>query len=64
MVEAIMAGACGYLLKDATGDEIVEAVRAAAAGQSVIDRSVAGRLLAQVGGQTDTPARAMRSAPS
>ena len=53
VVDAIMAGACGYLLKDATGDEIVEAVRAAAAGQSVIDRSVAGRLLAQVGGQTD-----------
>ena len=48
-----MSGACGYLFKDATGDEIVEAVRAAAAGQSVIDRSVAGRLLAQVGGQTD-----------
>ena len=56
VLEAIMAGACGYLLKDATGDEIVEAVRAAAAGQSVIDQSVAGRLLAQVGGQTDDAA--------
>jgi DNA-binding NarL/FixJ family response regulator len=53
VVDAILAGACGCLLKDATGDEIVEAVRAAAAGQSVIDRSVARRLLAQVRDQTD-----------
>ena len=53
VVDAILAGACGCLLKDATGDEIVKAVRAAAAGQSVIDRSVARRLLAQVRDQTD-----------
>ena len=64
VVDAIMAGACGYLLKDANSDEIVEAVRAAAAGQSVIDRSVAGRLLAQVAVRPTTPSLAMRSASS
>jgi DNA-binding NarL/FixJ family response regulator len=51
VVEAIMAGACGYLLKDASHQEIAEAVRGAAEGQSVIDRSVAGRLLDQVRGR-------------
>ena len=56
VVDAIVAGACGCLLKDATGDEIVEAVRAAAGGQSVIDRSVARRLLAQVPDLTDDAA--------
>ena len=64
VVDAILAGACGCLLKDASGDEIVEAVRAAAAGQSVIDRSVAGHLLAQVPDQTEdaAPGDAIRAA--
>jgi DNA-binding NarL/FixJ family response regulator len=66
VVDAILAGACGCLLKDASGDEIVEAVRAAAAGQSVIDRSVAGRLLAQMPDQTDdaTSGEAIRAVPT
>jgi len=63
VVDAILAGACGCLLKDATGDEIVEAVRTAAAGQSVIDRTVADRLLAQVRAQTEgaAPSDAIRA---
>ena len=51
VLEAILAGACGYLLKDATAEEIGEAVRAAAAGESVISRSVAGRLLNEIRGR-------------
>jgi DNA-binding NarL/FixJ family response regulator len=54
VMDAIMAGACGYLLKDAKGEEIVDAVRSAAAGESVISRSVAGRLLDQVRGRDAT----------
>jgi DNA-binding NarL/FixJ family response regulator len=53
VVDAIRAGACGYLTKDSTGEEIVDAIRAAGVGQSVIDRSVAMLLLAQVRGQTE-----------
>ena len=49
--DAILAGACGYLLKDASAEEIGEAVRAAAAGESVISRSVAGRLLNEIRGR-------------
>jgi DNA-binding NarL/FixJ family response regulator len=41
---ALDAGACGYLLKDMLGVEVISAVRAAAAGKRVIPPEVAGRL--------------------
>jgi DNA-binding NarL/FixJ family response regulator len=41
---ALDAGACGYLIKDMLGDEVVGAVRSAAAGKRVIPPSVANRL--------------------
>jgi DNA-binding NarL/FixJ family response regulator len=41
---ALDAGACGYLIKDMLGDEVVGAVRGAAAGKRVIPPSVASRL--------------------
>ena len=44
IIAAVEAGACGYLLKDAPPDELVAAVRAAAAGQSALAPAVAGRL--------------------
>ena len=42
------AGAAGYVLKTAEDSEIVRAVRATAAGQSVIDPAVMPRLLARL----------------
>ena len=41
---ALDAGACGYLLKDMLGTEVIRAVRMAAAGKRVIPHEVAGRL--------------------
>jgi DNA-binding NarL/FixJ family response regulator len=41
---ALDAGACGYLIKDMTGAEVVAAIRTAAAGKRVIPAAVAGRL--------------------
>jgi two-component system, NarL family, response regulator len=41
---ALSAGACGYLIKDALVAELVDAVRAAAAGKRVIPPAVATRL--------------------
>jgi DNA-binding NarL/FixJ family response regulator len=41
---ALDAGACGYLVKDMLGTEVVGAIRSAAAGKRVIPPSVAGRL--------------------
>jgi len=43
--EALSAGALGYVLKDAANDELGEAVRAAAVGESFLDRRL-GALLA------------------
>jgi DNA-binding NarL/FixJ family response regulator len=45
ILKAIEAGATGYLLKDATRDELVRAVRAAATGASVLTPAVASRLM-------------------
>jgi DNA-binding NarL/FixJ family response regulator len=41
---ALDAGACGYLIKDMTGSDVVAAIRAAAAGRRVIPSPVAVRL--------------------
>lgn len=48
IVGAIEAGACGYLLKDAGPDELVGAVRAAAAGESALSPTVAATLLGRL----------------
>ncbi len=45
--DGIRAGAIGYLLKDAPTDRLFEAVRAAAKGESVIQPSVAAKIVAQ-----------------
>ena len=42
---AVRAGARGYLLKDTTEDELVEAVRAVASGSSLLSPAMASRLL-------------------
>jgi DNA-binding NarL/FixJ family response regulator len=48
ILRAIEAGANGYLLKDASHAELVEAIRATAAGSSWLAPSVATRLMRQV----------------
>ena len=45
--EALRAGAIGYLLKDAATEKLYEAIRAAAKGESVLQPSIAARLVAQ-----------------
>ena len=45
VLEAVRAGASGYLLKGATADKIVEAIREVNAGGSVIQPNLARRLL-------------------
>ncbi|WP_448851358.1 response regulator [Corynebacterium sp. 335C] len=45
---AVSAGAVGYLLKDADPAELVDGVRTAAAGGTVLSGSVAGRLMGRM----------------
>lgn len=48
VTDALLAGACGYLLKDAPTDQIVEGVRAAARGESMISPRIARHLIRHV----------------
>ena len=48
ILRAIEAGACGYLLKDASPAQLADAVRAAARGETVLAPSVASTLIRQV----------------
>jgi len=45
VIDALMAGACGYLLKDAEADQVVTAVLAAARGESLISPRVAAKVV-------------------
>jgi DNA-binding NarL/FixJ family response regulator len=53
---ALRAGAVGYLLKDVPSDRLVEALLAAARGESVLQPSVAARVLARFAGMPDDAA--------
>jgi DNA-binding NarL/FixJ family response regulator len=57
ILEALDAGAIGYLLKDAEPDELVRAVHAAAKGDWPLDPRAARLLFAEAGGR---PAAAPR----
>jgi DNA-binding NarL/FixJ family response regulator len=56
VLDAIRAGASGYLLKDARLPEIIAGVRAAAAGDSVLAPKVAGALIHSVRSGSARPA--------
>ena len=45
IVEAVMAGACGYLLKDSSIPQLLAGIRAAAAGESLISPQIAAKVL-------------------
>ena len=48
VLDAILAGACGYLLKDASVDELIRGIGAAAVGESLVSPAIAGKVLQQV----------------
>lgn len=45
--EGLRAGAVGYLLKDTTSEKLVEAIQAAARGESLLQPSVAAKVVAE-----------------
>jgi DNA-binding NarL/FixJ family response regulator len=56
VVEAIIAGAHGYILKSAPVEAIISAVKATAAGESVLSSQIAGKLLQRIR-ELDIPVR-------
>ena len=55
VLHAILAGACGYLLKDASVDELIRGIEAAAVGESLVSPAIAGKVLQQVRATTISP---------
>jgi len=45
---SILAGAAGYLLKDAKGQAVVDAINAVAQGRSLLDPTITGKVLERV----------------
>jgi two-component system, NarL family, response regulator LiaR len=55
LLPAVRGGAAGYLLKSAQPREVVRAIRAAHAGEAVIDPKAAGRLLDLLAASASSP---------
>jgi DNA-binding NarL/FixJ family response regulator len=48
VMDAILAGACGYLLKDSSIPELMNGIRAAAVGESLVSPTIATKVLQRV----------------
>ena len=48
VMDAILAGACGYLLKDASIQELMAGIRAASVGESLVSPTIAAKVLQRV----------------
>jgi DNA-binding NarL/FixJ family response regulator len=55
VMDAILAGACGYLLKDSSIGELMQGIRAAAIGESLISPTIASKVLQQVRAASPVP---------
>jgi two-component system, NarL family, response regulator DevR len=55
MLDAILAGASGYVVKDIKGMELARAVKDVGAGRSLLDNRAAAALMAKLRGTTDKP---------
>jgi DNA-binding NarL/FixJ family response regulator len=66
LLEALKAGAAGYVLKDAPQEEVVEAVRRVREGESPLDSELAARLLRRLAseGGAGESRRAFRGTPA
>jgi DNA-binding NarL/FixJ family response regulator len=63
VLDAILSGACGYLLKDSSIQELMAGIEAAARGESLISPSIAAKVLRRVRATSTRPdiAEAIRS---
>ena len=55
VMDAILAGACGYLLKDSSIQELMAGIRAAALGESLISPNIAAKVLQRVRATSTQP---------
>jgi DNA-binding NarL/FixJ family response regulator len=57
LLDSIMAGASGFVLKQIRGGDLVSAVRTVASGQSLLDPSATARLMARLRGEESEEAQ-------
>ncbi|MFG2843390.1 response regulator [Kitasatospora sp. NPDC101155] len=62
LLDAVMAGAAGYVLKQISGTDLVAAVRTVASGRSMLDPGAATRLLNRLRSDAE-PARPVTAGP-
>ena len=55
VMDAILAGACGYLLKDASIQDVIKGIEAAAIGESLISPTIAHKVLERVRATSASP---------
>lgn len=55
LLDAIMAGAAGYVLKQIKGSDLISAVRTVASGQSMLDPATTARLMSSLRQQDEPP---------
>jgi DNA-binding NarL/FixJ family response regulator len=55
VMDAILAGACGYLLKDSTIDELMAGIAAAAQGESLVSPAIAAKVLQRLRATSTSP---------
>ena len=55
VMDAILAGACGYLLKDSSIDELLAGIGAAAAGESLVSPAIASKVLQRLRATSASP---------
>src|SRR5437660_6261796 len=55
VMDAILAGACGYLLKDSSIQELISGISAASRGESLISPNIAAKVLQRVRATSTQP---------
>jgi DNA-binding NarL/FixJ family response regulator len=55
VMDAILAGACGYLLKDSSITELISGIQAAAVGESLVSPAIASKVLQRVRATSASP---------
>jgi DNA-binding NarL/FixJ family response regulator len=58
VMDAILAGACGYLLKDSTIDDLMAGIGAAAQGESLVSPAIASKVLQRLRATSTSPREA------
>src|SRR4051794_18307341 len=65
VMDAIVAGACGYLVKDSSIQELIRGIKSAAVGESLISPPIASKVLQRMRAVTlDQGAETIRAEPS